>query len=450
MAAAASPLSSFRNDVPERAKFENALHKLKLSLMEEEITCAKLKLQAVEKRRDTVSKCETLHMNSYDSIISIPSFESASQDLNLFFEKNWEALYAEFDKEIVSSSDYKTHSNIISKIKQEIITLQEECKTIEMISSSVQEQEEAQLNHDIMNKSEARRLLLQMILNNAKCANQSDKNIVTTLHLELQRFFDQVKLEGDAQQWELVTVSASSPKSPIAQQQQSQAQFYSISNIQSFITYYCEMIQQAITFLSGKELLSSLEPKDLYESIEYVLFTSNNYAVYSQCMSKVVDTCLDEQFTLQRNTHASTLLVTLLRECKFFAPAEKQIVQVFQTRYKQAMYLFENLCNYSSTPTPTLKLELITRVCKTCMDIMSTSGNENEEQSKMESISTDDFLPLLICIVLSCADVTDIYSQMNFIKNFANEELLVVSEHAFYLTCLESAVFYIQNYQVHE
>lgn len=189
-----------------------------------------------------------------------------------------------------------------------------------------------------------------------------------------------------------------------------------------------KIIEQVV--LIRKDVNAILEPKELYELAELYLFMHDQCKLYKFCQDKVKEYEQDAHFLKKCDKYGEQLLASVLS-----APLS---VADFTMHYQPVIQLVHYLCNEKETPSPIRKLALITRICKMVIELMG-------KLNKITVVGTDDFLPVLICFV-AVAKPLQVISQLNFIKTFGNEEVVMCSEHAFYLCSLESAVYYVSNF----
>lgn len=429
--------------------YSATLNKLRQSLITDEISLAKRKISVLNEKHIELKKLEDEHKQLYDNLAFSFRLESDSPQLQVFFDTSWEVLFRQFEQvKLKDNEEVKLLEAVIEKTKQEIMAVHEEAKKLALQAPSAEMEKELAeallsasptesklASEQISNrnrattldsKSFARQTLLMLLM---ESKSVSDKSASQALNQELHKFLSAATLPSCSQQL-----------------------LYNINNVQGFINYFSDMI---VSYLNqNKDIISALEPREIYEVIEYVLFTRNNRALYTACMAKCIDSRQDEEFNLQRNSKQVEIIDALFCDSAFFAalastasaatPTEK--LKLFQGKFMNVIALFSTLSNPQATPTPTMKLALITRVCKLAMNVMSQLAL-HAKQTKVEgAISMDDFLPILICILSCATSIDDVCSQMQFIKQFANDELSVCSEFAFYLTTLESSVYFIQNF----
>jgi len=94
--------------------------------------------------------------------------------------------------------------------------------------------------------------------------------------------------------------------------------------------------------------------------------------------------------------------------------------------------------------SPTSKLNTITHAARNVMQVITDRNTEKNLRKGLpapEGISTDEFLPVFICVVCA-AELPDMFSELNFIKSFSLEDMMA-GEGGFYFSSFESAACFI-------
>jgi hypothetical protein len=255
-------------------------------------------------------------------------------------------------------------------------------------------------------------------------------------------------------------------------------------NIQSFIKSIVDsLIQNELEefFYSNPEL----DWKDLYAHVEKYLFEQQRlqvinsnlsslrypdspllspYFFYNLFMSKVKSEAfqVDRTFQLHCIQVSHNLIIRLLQEQNTGEEDDNALLRDFYTDFGEAILMIKSLSVNSGLSqqytelgydennvilSPTSKLLTITAAAKAVMQkIVERKQEEHKRKNALlpEGISTDDFLPIFICVVCA-SELPDMFSELNFIKSFSLEDLMV-GESGFYFSSFESAAFFILNF----
>ncbi|KAL9644211.1 hypothetical protein ABK040_005672 [Willaertia magna] len=229
-------------------------------------------------------------------------------------------------------------------------------------------------------------------------------------------------------------------------------------------------IQQFLRTLADKVVVSvktSLSWTHIYEVLEDILFQYYSYhrgmVMYDTCMQLVHQEVklVDEAF-YNRCTEVSTELLGQLlldgKQLNLQHKSQQQILEEeitkFKSTYQKAIDMVQSLSEerYSKISkdkpfSPSAKLHILTKASREVMDkIYSSRTNDVISPSQIdEPVSTDDFLPVFICVIC-LAKLKDMFSQINFIKSYAFEDSLV-GEDGFYFSSIESAACFILNFE---
>jgi hypothetical protein len=185
-----------------------------------------------------------------------------------------------------------------------------------------------------------------------------------------------------------------------------------ITTIQSFIKHTADHLLRKHPIKSSRYQLEAL---DAYEVIEKIMFHQDQF--YNVCHNNVEDPLNDEKF---------------LRKCgSEYVLKNLELHEAFEKRHEESIQLLRAVDECSS---PTKKLYCITRAAKRVMAVMTHLRKESV-------ISTDHFLPVFIGVVC-CTKLPCMFTQLQFVKRYAHEEMLI-GEHGFYFSSLESAATFI-------
>lgn len=165
------------------------------------------------------------------------------------------------------------------------------------------------------------------------------------------------------------------------------------------------------------------EKNEIYATVEKHLFdqTHEEFLVFFEDQER------DKLFISQSQLYNEVMLYDLLKLDK----------ETFLTSYSEGIHLLKQI---ESHITPSSKLISIYVALKRIMEIIETQ--------KIGVICTDDFLPICICSI-AFSGVKNVFSQIKFIRELA-QDVLLLNEQGYFLSSLESAATFIIDYKIEQ
>lgn len=386
-----------------------------------------------------------------------------SCEADRFFHEPWEHLFAEFMQRTRSDETILTHEHIIEEIHDSL-------EKIHGITSSG----DSPRTKDMRKLVQPRKTLLRQLLSDVI----TNREINSYALQEISLFISSITQSPSDL---FFTISGYGSQNPDDDDDYVDEEHfaYTVANVPYFLHHLTSIIRK-----ERPDFAAELMDNEIYGIAEWVLFMHQNGVVYSQCLALSMDPESDRTFLINCRNYRNQLVRQLMQSDAMKSdqsePGESNddtfhtMIDTLRREYSTVIWMLQSII---VTRSPTAKLIIITRAAKLTMrimgDSMSNSNRENrntdgsishkdrdsetrkqkenevqdQEQQQQETsvVGSDDFLPLFICLV-SLSSVENMISQLNFLKNFAHEELPAASEYAYFLSSLEAAVYYILQF----
>lgn len=225
-----------------------------------------------------------------------------------------------------------------------------------------------------------------------------------------------------------------------------------MEDVHKYIIFFCNQVGKVYNRMEQKSKAMdelSVLTQNIYQKFAQRIETNKLYADLDSDLKEQLRDCLEKS------------VMTLLYQ-KLFCPSitdDEEMDLVIQNRIRQLKWInakhldchieemdfkirelayssMSELINMDSVKTPSDKLNCVIKCCRKIFHLLQETGSG--------PASADDFLPLLIFIVLK-ANPSRLKSNINYITRFCNANRLMSGEGGYYFTNLCCAISFIEN-----